>query len=55
MAKAQDQPFDTVVGGNIVGPIPLADFAPGNYRATVKVADNVAKKDIARELEFEVK
>lgn len=55
MAKAEDQSFETVVGGNVVGPIPLADFAPGNYQATVRVTDNVAKKDITRELEFEVK
>jgi GWxTD domain-containing protein len=55
LAKAQDQSFETVVGGNIVGPIPLADFPPGSYKATVKVTDNVAKKDLVRDFEFEVK
>jgi hypothetical protein len=55
VARAQDQTFETVVGGNIVGPIPLADLPPGPYTATVKVTDNVAKKDVTREFVFEIK
>jgi GWxTD domain-containing protein len=55
LAKAQDQPFDTVVGGNVVGPIPFKDFTPGSYAAQVKIVDNVAKKDVVKEFAFEIK
>jgi len=55
LAKAPDQTFDTAVGGNMVGPIPLTDFPPGAYTAQVKIMDNVAKKEIVREVAFEVK
>ncbi len=53
-AKAPDQVFDSVVGGNLVGPIPLADYAPGNYIVRVKLTDSVAKKDIVKEFAFEM-
>lgn len=53
--KAPEQTFDTVVGGNMVGPIPLTDFPPGSYTAQVKIMDNVAKKEVVREVAFEVK
>ena len=54
-AKAPDQAFDTVIGGNVVGPIPLADYGPGNYTVQVKLTDSVAKKDVVKEFAFEMK
>lgn len=55
MAKSPDQPFDTVVGGNVVGPIPFSDFAPGSYTAQVKIADTVAKKEVVKLFAFDIK
>jgi GWxTD domain-containing protein len=55
LAKAPDQTFDSVVGGNLVGPIPLKDFQPGSYTAQVRIMDNVAKREILREVAFDVK
>ncbi len=55
LAKAPDQPFDTVVGGNVVGPIPFKDFTPGSYAAQVKIVDSVAKKEVVKQFTFEIK
>ena len=55
VAKAPDQPFDTPVGGNVVGPIPLAKYEAGRYIVQLKVRDNLAKKDLTQEVPFEVK
>jgi GWxTD domain-containing protein len=55
LAKAPNQSFDTVVGGNVVGPIPFKDFAPGSYAAQVKISDTVAKKEVVKEFAFEIK
>ena len=52
--KAPDQTFDTVVGGNVVGPIPLSDYAPGNYTVLVKLTDAVAKKEVVKEFAFQM-
>jgi GWxTD domain-containing protein len=54
-ARAGDQFYETAVGGNAVGPIPLADFAPGAYKVQLNVVDNLAKKEVRQELPFEVK
>jgi GWxTD domain-containing protein len=54
-ARAPDQPYETVVGGTIVGPIPLTSYAAGSYKVQLKLVDNVAKKEIMQELPFEVK
>jgi GWxTD domain-containing protein len=54
-ARAGDQFFEMALGGNAVGPIPLADFAAGSYRVQLKVVDNLAKKEVTRELPFDVK
>jgi hypothetical protein len=55
LAKSPDQPFDTVVGGNVVGPIPFKDFTPGAYTAQVKIVDSVAKKEVVKQFAFEIK
>jgi GWxTD domain-containing protein len=55
VAKAADQPFDIPVGGNVVGPVPLARYEPGSYLVRLKITDNVAKKDITQEVPFEIK
>jgi GWxTD domain-containing protein len=54
-ARANDQPYDTAVGGNAVGPIPLTDFVPGAYKVQLNVIDNMAKKEVKQEVPFEVK
>jgi GWxTD domain-containing protein len=53
--KAPDQNFDTIIGGNVIGPIPLSDYAPGNYSVQVKLTDGVAKKEVVKEFAFEMK
>ena len=55
VARAVDQRFDTPGAAPSVGPVPLADFAPGRYVAQVQVRDEVAGKDLTREASFEVK
>ena len=55
VAKAGDQPIETPVGGNVVGPVPLDKYEPGKYIVQLKVRDNVAKKDLTQEVAFEVK
>jgi len=53
--RAPSQTFDTIIGGNVVGPIPLSDYAPGNYTVQVKLTDGVAKKEVVKEFVFEMK
>jgi hypothetical protein len=55
VARAEDQRFDTPGAVPSVGPVPLEDFKPGRYIVQVKVRDDVAGKDLAREASFEVK
>jgi GWxTD domain-containing protein len=56
VARAADAPFDVVaVGGTVVGPVPLEKYEPGVYTVKLKLVDNLAKKEILRELSFEVK
>jgi GWxTD domain-containing protein len=55
VAKAPEQSIETVVGGNVVGPVPLAKYDPGKYVVQLKVTDKLAKKDLAQEVPFEIK
>jgi len=55
VAKAPDFTIETPVGGNYVGPIPLAKYEPGKYIVQLKVRDTVAQKDLTQEVSFEVK
>lgn len=54
-ARAADNPFDMVVGGTVVGPVPLDGYEPGTYTVKLKLTDNIAKKDVTRELTFEIR
>jgi len=54
-SKAADQDWETAVAGQVIGPIPLDSFQPGKYSMKVKVVDKVAKKELSREVPFEVK
>jgi hypothetical protein len=55
VAKAPDAPFELQVGGTVVGPVPLEKYEPGAYTIKLKVVDNLAKKEVTRELTFEIK
>jgi GWxTD domain-containing protein len=55
VAKAGDQAIETPVGGNVIGPVPLDKYEPGKYLVQLKVRDNLAKKDLTQEVQFEVK
>jgi GWxTD domain-containing protein len=56
VARAADAPFDVaMVGGTVVGPVPLDKYEPGVYTVKLKVVDNLSKRELTRELVFEVK
>ncbi len=55
VAKAEPQPFDSPIGGNVVGPVPLAKYEPGKYVVQLRINDKVANKDQTIEVPFEVK
>ena len=55
VARAADTPFELQVGGTVVGPVPLEKYEPGAYTIKLKVVDNIAKKELTRELTFEIK
>jgi GWxTD domain-containing protein len=55
VAKAEPQPFDSAVGGNVVGPVPLAKYEPGKYIVQLRINDKVANKDQTIEVPFEIK
>ena len=55
VANAPEQPFEAAVGGSIVGPIPMDNYPPGTYTARVRVNDTVGKKEVVKEINFELK
>ncbi len=55
VANAEDQTFDRKVAGSSVGPIPLTNYAPGTYTARVRINDTVGKKELVKEMTFELK
>ena len=55
VAKAEPMSFDSPVGGNVVGPVPLAKYEPGKYVVQIRISDKVAGKDKTIEVPFEVK
>ncbi len=55
VAKAPEQSVETTVGGNVVGPVPLAKYDPGKYVVQLNVTDKLAKKDLVQEVPFEIK
>ena len=54
VAEADPQTFDSEVSTPSVGPVPLTKFL-GKYTAQIVVKDNVASKELTRELAFEVR
>jgi GWxTD domain-containing protein len=54
VAKAPEQPFDTPVGGTVVGPVSLTKYEPGKYVVQLKITDKVAKKDRTLEVPFDI-
>jgi len=54
LAKAPDQTYEVEPATPSAGPVPLGGYAPGKYIAQLRLRDNVAKKDYARETEFEI-
>jgi len=55
VARAGDQPFDAVVGGTVIGPVPLEKYEPGPYTIELKAVDNVTQKTISLVVPFEIK
>jgi GWxTD domain-containing protein len=55
VAKAEPQPFESPVGGNVVGPVPLDKYEPGKYVVQIRITDKVANKDRTIEVPFELK
>jgi hypothetical protein len=53
VAQAPPENYDQERGAT-VGPVPLANYAPGKYTAKVTVKDNVAQKDFTEDAVFEV-
>ena len=55
VARAGDQPFDAVVGGTVICPVPLEKYEPGPYTIELKAIDNVTQKTISLVVPFEIK
>lgn len=55
VAKGQEEVFETPMAVASVGPIPLADYAPGTYQVRLEVKDSAAGSQETREAAFEVK
>jgi GWxTD domain-containing protein len=54
LAKAQDQTFDSVIGGTVIGPIDLKSYLPGKYKVGVQIHDTMATKELTEELPFQL-
>jgi GWxTD domain-containing protein len=54
VAVGQPETFDTASAVVSVGPVPLADFAPGPYVARVEAIDLVTGKQVTLETAFEI-
>lgn len=55
VATAPDQTFDRAIAGSSFGPIVLTNYQPGTYTVRLRLNDTVAKKELVKELNFEVK
>jgi GWxTD domain-containing protein len=44
----------TPIGGSVIGPVPLKDYAPGKYVVQLKLNDRVAKQEIVQEAPIEI-
>lgn len=54
VAKAPPKAIETERDGASVGPIPLANFGPGNYVVQLKVTDKLGKREVVQEAQLEV-
>ena len=54
VGKLDEQTLSTP-GNQTIGPIPLASYKPGKYDVSVKVRDNVSKKELTDRISFEVR
>jgi hypothetical protein len=54
VAEAPEEEFDSVVAGSVLGPVPLAGYAPGEYTLRLTVSDKVAGKTYTRDAAFRV-
>jgi GWxTD domain-containing protein len=55
VARGAQDVFTTAEAVASVGPIPLADYAPGAYVVRLDVTDAVAKQDLRQEAAFEIR
>ena len=55
VARTDEQTVEADVASPSIGPVPLANFAPGKYVVQLKVRDNGTKKEFTQEMPFEVK
>jgi GWxTD domain-containing protein len=55
VARAADQPFDIPIGGTVIGPVSLDKYEPASYLVKLTIKDNVANKELIRELAFDIK
>jgi GWxTD domain-containing protein len=54
VARAPVTQMETEFAGSSVGPIPLANYEPGQYVVQLKVTDKLAKKDLVQETPLEI-
>jgi hypothetical protein len=55
VARGAEDVFATPDAVASVGPIPLADYAPGSYRVRLDVTDAVTKETLRQETAFEIR
>jgi hypothetical protein len=55
VARGAEDAFATADAVASVGPIPLADYAPGSYRVRLDVTDKVANQTLRQEVPFEIR
>jgi hypothetical protein len=55
VARGAEDVFTTADAVASVGPIPLADYAPGSYLVRLDVTDAVAKQTLKQEAAFEIR
>jgi GWxTD domain-containing protein len=54
VAKADNPIENPMVGGSVIGPVPLAPYEPGKYVVQLKVRDAISKKEVVQETPFEI-
>ena len=54
VAQGPADAFETAIGATLIGPIPLAKYAPGSYRIRLDVLDKVEGATYTETAPFEV-